>query len=67
FRTDRAEKVKKLITIGQELLKEQKQKVSNLIKKYADIFALSLAEVQPVTLYVHKLNLPPDVNGPTKI
>ncbi|EGO04032.1 hypothetical protein SERLA73DRAFT_37319, partial [Serpula lacrymans var. lacrymans S7.3] len=66
-RQRKGKKIQELVTIGQQLEEDQKTKVCTLIEKYADVFALLLAEVQPVASYVHKLNLPPDISGPMRL
>ncbi|EGN94799.1 hypothetical protein SERLA73DRAFT_61909, partial [Serpula lacrymans var. lacrymans S7.3] len=67
FNKERVKKIQELITIRQQMEEDQKAKVHTLIEKYADVFALLLAGVQPVASYIHKLNLPPDVSGPTRL
>ena len=41
--------------------------VTNLLREYPDIFALSLSEVFPVDFAQHKLNIDPGITLPKKV
>ncbi|KAF5384125.1 hypothetical protein D9615_003277 [Tricholomella constricta] len=67
FAEARVEEILKQIDIGPDLNDDQREKVRDLIREYADVFALSLSEVFFVDWYKHKLNIPPDTKFPTRI
>ncbi|QRW01027.1 Retrovirus-related Pol polyprotein from transposon opus [Ceratobasidium sp. AG-Ba] len=52
------------VTIGNDLSLEQKGKVENLVREFADVFALSLSEVSPVDFIQHCLDIPEGVPFP---
>src|SRR6266481_7151932 len=54
------------IWIGPDLTEDQKRRITDLIREYPDIFALSLSEVFPVDFASHKLNIHADVVLPKK-
>ncbi|KIJ27674.1 hypothetical protein M422DRAFT_190753, partial [Sphaerobolus stellatus SS14] len=55
------------IEIGSDLNNEQRTAVLDLVREFADTFALSLAEVIPVVFMKHKLHVDPSVTLPTKV
>ena len=55
------------VTIGPDTTPEQWQVVQNLLKEYADCFALSIKEVNPIPGAIHKLNIPEGATFHTKI
>lgn len=67
FAEERVTEILSKIEIGQDLSENQKDEVRNLIREYADVFALSLSEVLFVDWYTHKLNLPADAKFSTKV
>jgi hypothetical protein len=64
---ERVQELLKLITIGDDLSPEQRNKVQELIISFADIFALSVSEVKIVEDAVHRLNIPPETKFPMKV
>ncbi|KAG9023472.1 hypothetical protein FS837_005786, partial [Tulasnella sp. UAMH 9824] len=67
YSVDRVEKIMQQVSIGSDLLPEQRLRVESLVRAYADIFALSLSEVLPVDFMKHKLNVDPGVNLPVRV
>jgi hypothetical protein len=66
----KAERVRRIIqevTIGPDITLEQRQAVQDLIEEYADCFALSIKEVNPIPGAMHKLNIPEGATFRTKI
>src|SRR6266481_4994828 len=55
------------VSIGTDLSDFERTTVTNLIKDYPDIFALSLSEVFPVNFATHKLRFDPDTVLPKKV
>ncbi|KAF8437659.1 hypothetical protein L210DRAFT_3345342, partial [Boletus edulis BED1] len=62
----RVKKIIDSVTIGPLATEEQNQ-VRNLITEFADVFALSVREVKPVDFIKFRLNIPKDVEYPTKV
>ena len=56
-----------LVTIGNELSTEERQKVRQLVSSFADIFVLSVSEVKVVEDAIHQLDIPPEVSFSMKI
>lgn len=56
-----------LVTIGDDLSNDERQKVCQLINSFADIFALSISEVKVVENAVHHLDIPPDATFSMKV
>ena len=56
-----------ITTIGSDLTPAQRTQVEELVQTYADVFALSLSEVLPVSFIQHKLHVDPTVKLPTKV
>ena len=67
YKPERVEEILRLITIGDDLSTEERQKVQDLIRSFADIFALSVSEVKVVDNATHRLNIPPDATFPMKV
>ena len=67
FAESRVQEILMKIEIGEDLSEEQKGHVKSLIHEYADVFALSLSEVQFVDWYTHKLHIEPDAKFPTRV
>ena len=64
---ERVEELLRLITIGEDLSPEERQKVQDLIRSFADIFALSISEVKVVDNTTHSLNIPTNTTFPMKV
>jgi hypothetical protein len=64
---ERVQELLRLVTIGDDLSKDEKQKVRDLISSFADIFALSVSEVKVVDNAVHRLDIPPETSFPMKV
>ena len=67
FAEKRVQEILTKIDIGEDLSVEQKGRVQSLIREYADVFALSLSEVQFVDWYTHKLHIEPETKFPTRV
>jgi hypothetical protein len=67
FDETRVQEVLEAVQIGPDLTEEQREQVRSLIRKYTDVFALSLSEVLYVDWYKHKLNVDPSQTFPTRI
>src|SRR5271168_706598 len=67
YKPERVKEVLRLITIGDDLTPEERKKVQDLIRSFADIFALSVNEVKIVDDVTHRLNIPPDTTFPMKV
>ena len=66
YHPPRVAKILDTVTIG-PLEECEKAKVRNLISEFADVFALSVREVKQVDLPTFRLNMPKDVEYPTKV
>lgn len=64
FSEERVSEILEKVKIGPDLTTEQHEKVRDLIRSYADVFALSLSEVRPVNWYQHHLNIDPSIPLP---
>ena len=64
---ERVQELLRLVTIGDDLSTEERQKVCQLITSFADIFALSVSEVKAAENAVHHLDIPPDTSFPMKV
>ena len=64
---ERVQAILDKVSIGMDLSDLEWTIVTNLIKDYPDIFALSLSEVFPVNFATHKLRLDPDTVLPKKV
>jgi hypothetical protein len=66
FVEDRVEEIVQKIAIGPDLMDTQREEVRALVRKYADVFALSLSEVKVVDWYKHHLHIDTSVKLPKK-
>ena len=66
-KAERVTRIVQEVTIGPDLTPDQRQAVQELIKEYADCFALSMKEVNPIPGAVHKLNIPEGATFRTKV
>ncbi|KZT67390.1 hypothetical protein DAEQUDRAFT_658911, partial [Daedalea quercina L-15889] len=67
FSPSRVEAILRAIMIGPDLTKEQREQVINLLREYADCFALSISEVYAAEGVVHKLNIPEGTQFPKRV
>jgi hypothetical protein len=67
FAPNRIREITEKISIGPDVDNTQREAILNLIKEFADIFALSLSEVFPVNFTTHKLHVDPTAMLPKKI
>jgi RNase H-like domain found in reverse transcriptase/Reverse transcriptase (RNA-dependent DNA polymerase) len=58
FKVERVDAVLAELTIGDDLTEEQRVSIVNLLREFADCFALSMSEVTVVEGATHKLNIP---------
>jgi hypothetical protein len=58
FKVERVNAVLAELTIGDDLTKEQRVSIDNLLREFADCFALSMSKVTVVEGATHKLNIP---------
>ncbi|KAF8593174.1 hypothetical protein BDV93DRAFT_394660, partial [Ceratobasidium sp. AG-I] len=63
---ERVAEVLSRITIGDDLDAHQREQLTNLIREFADIFALSLSEVLPVDFAELRLDIPDGVEFPKR-
>lgn len=63
FKEERVAEVLRLIKIGDDLSPEDRAEVEDLVRNFADIFALSLSEVNAVEGAVHTLNIPQELHS----
>ncbi|KIJ10423.1 hypothetical protein PAXINDRAFT_50196, partial [Paxillus involutus ATCC 200175] len=66
FYPPRVETILEMITYG-PLPPDKLQQVKDKIAEFADTFALSVREVKPVDFMTFRLNIPKDVEYPTKV
>ena len=64
FGEERVRRILEAVEIGDIVKGDQCQQVEKLLKSYADVFALDVAEVLLVDWASHKLNVDPDVKLP---
>ena len=64
FGENRVKKILKAVEIGEAVTEEERGKVEELLKKYADVFALDVREVLPVDWSSHKLKVDLDAKLP---
>lgn len=64
---ERIQELLRLVTIGDDLSSEEREKVRQLITSFADIFALSVSEVGVAEDAVHRLEIPPDATFAKKV
>ena len=67
FKETRVDAVVTAVHIGEDLSPEETEIVRDLIKEYADCFALSLGEVHHVPGAVHRINIPEGKTFNTKV
>ncbi|TFK60705.1 hypothetical protein BDN72DRAFT_779058, partial [Pluteus cervinus] len=67
FKSECVNEILRQIKIGNDLTSKERQEVDNLIREFADAFALSVKEVFPVKDAVHKLNIPEDATFSKKV
>ena len=58
FKPERVARIVKEVTIGEDLSDQQRTQVQEVIREFADCFALSMKEVNAIPGAVHKLNIP---------
>lgn len=66
FAPERVQQIVDKVQIGPDLTVEQRTEVENLIREFADCFALSVDEVQLVPGAQHRMNIPESVEFPKK-
>ena len=64
---ERIKRILQEVTIGRDTTQEEREVVQELLKEYADCFALSIKEVNAIPGAVHKLNIPDGATFRTKI
>jgi hypothetical protein len=64
---ERVQELLRLITIGEDLSAEEREKVQQLIISFADVFALSVGEVKVAGDAVHHLDVPHDASFSMKV
>jgi transposase InsO family protein len=64
---ERVQELLRLITVGDDLATEERQKVHELIRSFADIFALSVSEVKTVDNAIHHPDIPSDTTFQMKV
>jgi hypothetical protein len=70
FKAERVEEILRLVTIGDNLTISQRHRVQDLVRFFADIFALSVSEVKTVdniSYVTHHLDIPPDAKFLLKV
>jgi hypothetical protein len=67
FKPERVAKILSEVRIGSDVTPKQHRDILDLVKEFADCFALAISEVNTVPGAVHKLNIPPDATFRTKI
>ncbi|KAF8222572.1 hypothetical protein L208DRAFT_1016463, partial [Tricholoma matsutake] len=67
FKLERVDAVLLELTIGDDLTQEQRVSIENLLREFADCFALSMSEVTVVAGATHKLNVPKGTVFKTKV
>lgn len=67
FSPKRVDEVLKQVTIGEDLLSDERRQVIDLISSYADCFALSVSEVCQAEGAVHRINVPEGATFSRKI
>ena len=67
FKPERVAEILKLVKIGPDLSNTQRDRVTALIAKYADCFALSIREVIAIPGAEHRIKIPSDAMFPKKI
>ena len=67
WKKERVEEVLKQVQIGPDLTEDEHNRVREFITEWADVFALSVSEVQQVDKAVHYLDIPPGTKFSTKV
>ena len=67
FKPERGQAVLDTVTLGPDLTEDERRQASELIREFADCFALSVSEVTQVPGAVHRLNIPADAKFSTKV
>jgi hypothetical protein len=67
FKAERVDAVLAEVKIGDDLSDDQRTDVIQLIREFADCFALSMSEVTAVPGAMHKLNIPEGAKFKTKV
>ena len=67
FKGEHVAVILKSIKLSNDLTEEERIAAQELIKEYADCFALSISEVHQVPNAVHHLNVPPNAKFSTKV
>jgi hypothetical protein len=67
FNHKRVAEILKLVAVGPDLTTEQHAKVTALISKFADCFALSVSKVTAIPSATHKIHIPPNIEFPKKV
>ncbi|QRW08776.1 Retrovirus-related Pol polyprotein from transposon opus [Ceratobasidium sp. AG-Ba] len=66
FKQSRVAEILRKVRIGDGIDAEQRSRVKALVSEYADVFALSLSEVLPVSITEMKLDIPEDATFPKR-
>ncbi|KZP29531.1 hypothetical protein FIBSPDRAFT_673204, partial [Athelia psychrophila] len=64
---DRVATILSKIEFGADLMPEQLQRVKDLVTEFADVWALSMSEVQYIDWHSHHLDMDPSVTLPKKM
>ena len=67
FKPARVQAVLDMVTLGPDLTDDEREKATDLIREFADCFALAVSEVTQVPGVVHRLNVPNDAKFSSKI
>lgn len=67
FNKERVEEIVSKIEFGTDLTEDQLQRVKSLVRKFADVFALSMSEVLSVDWHHHHLDIDPDTKLPKRM
>ncbi|CEL53469.1 Retrovirus-related Pol polyprotein from transposon opus OS=Drosophila melanogaster GN=pol PE=4 SV=1 [Rhizoctonia solani AG-1 IB] len=67
FNAERVAEILGKVKLGEALSGEQRHCVKEVLREYADIFALNLSEVLPVSITELKLDVPPEASFPKKV
>lgn len=64
---ERVDKIVEEVRLGDDLTERERDRVMELLREFADCFALSLGEVNAVTGAVHKLDIPEGAEFSTRV
>ncbi|KAF8749003.1 hypothetical protein RHS01_10377 [Rhizoctonia solani] len=67
FNPARIAEIQGKVKLGEDLSEEQKRRVKSILGEFADVFALNLSEVLPVSITELRLEVPPETVFPKKI